>query len=245
MRRRAFTLIELLVVIAIIAILAAILFPVFAQAKAAAKTTVMLSNQKQIATATQMYSSDFDDMTVPGGDPWWSDPALPTWEILIYPYVKNQQIFWDPSIGTPGGIVGLVPGIATDLDVMNDWAAYTHIMCNFLGYSYSRANNYGTRSLTAIKQPSQRVAYAVGLYDNGPWGVWHFNLEYVYNVTQDPANEQEFWAGALLRDARKHQDNYIIAYADGHAGKVNYKRYSWPRNDEETKEFWGNPYDVN
>ncbi len=59
--KRAFTLIELLVVIAIIAILAAILFPVFAQAKVAAKKTADLSNQKQIATSTFLYSSDADD----------------------------------------------------------------------------------------------------------------------------------------------------------------------------------------
>ncbi|RYG26968.1 prepilin-type N-terminal cleavage/methylation domain-containing protein, partial [bacterium] len=59
--RRAFTLIELLVVIAIIAILAAILFPVFAQAKEAAKKTVTLSNAKQMGTAFNIYSSDSDD----------------------------------------------------------------------------------------------------------------------------------------------------------------------------------------
>jgi prepilin-type N-terminal cleavage/methylation domain-containing protein/prepilin-type processing-associated H-X9-DG protein len=59
--KRAFTLIELLVVIAIIAILAAILFPVFAQAKLAAKKTASLSNQKQIGLATMMYANDYDD----------------------------------------------------------------------------------------------------------------------------------------------------------------------------------------
>ena len=59
--RRAFTLIELLVVIAIIAILAAILFPVFAQAKAAAKKTSALSNLKQNAVAVLMYNTDYDD----------------------------------------------------------------------------------------------------------------------------------------------------------------------------------------
>src|SRR5438128_1676946 len=63
--RRAFTLIELLVVIAIIAILAAILFPVFAQARAAAHRVVCLSNEKQIGMAMTMYASDYDD-TLPG-----------------------------------------------------------------------------------------------------------------------------------------------------------------------------------
>ncbi|CAN5645409.1 hypothetical protein BH11ARM2_BH11ARM2_11430 [soil metagenome] len=62
MRKRAFTLIELLVVIAIIAILAAILFPVFAQAKLAAKKTVSLSNQKQIGLGIILYAGDYDDM---------------------------------------------------------------------------------------------------------------------------------------------------------------------------------------
>lgn len=68
MQRKAFTLIELLVVIAIIAILAAILFPVFAQAKAAAKKTSDLSNQKQIATANLMYSGDNDDIFAANGE---------------------------------------------------------------------------------------------------------------------------------------------------------------------------------
>ncbi len=71
--RRAFTLIELLVVIAIIAILAAILFPVFSQAKEAAKKTACLSNTKQMALALYMYATDSDD-TLPMSD-WEQDPA--------------------------------------------------------------------------------------------------------------------------------------------------------------------------
>jgi len=93
---RGFTLIELLVVIAIVAILAAILFPVFAQAKLAAKKTVCLGNQKQICTAVLMYCTDHDDMfprtqdTLNEGEPsfisYWSAHI---YERALDPYIKN------------------------------------------------------------------------------------------------------------------------------------------------------------
>ena len=105
-RRPAFTLIELLVVIAIIAILAAILFPVFAQAREKARMTACLSNMKQIGTALTMYAQDYDE-TLPLNDyvgnglgplPGWRDPrAGDSWCSGIYPYVKNP---W--GIMTPG-----------------------------------------------------------------------------------------------------------------------------------------------
>ncbi|MCA1948818.1 MAG: prepilin-type N-terminal cleavage/methylation domain-containing protein, partial [Armatimonadetes bacterium] len=101
MRRSiAFTLIELLVVIAIIAILAAILFPVFAQAKVAAKKSQDLSNCKNHATAIIMYSADYDDMFPrqwykrPNNDVWgWNTPF--TWREAVMPYVKNGQQAYD------------------------------------------------------------------------------------------------------------------------------------------------------
>ena len=82
--KRAFTLIELLVVIAIIAILAAILFPVFAQAKLAAKKTTTLSNIKQVGTATIIYATDYDDVyprqdTCEQGSLLNKDLSLPSW----------------------------------------------------------------------------------------------------------------------------------------------------------------------
>jgi prepilin-type N-terminal cleavage/methylation domain-containing protein len=90
MKKKAFTLIELLVVIAIIAILAAILFPVFAQAKTAAKKTQSLSNVKQIGTGIQMYLADNDD-TYPMSEYGGGGSGAPhvQWYAVVYPYVKN------------------------------------------------------------------------------------------------------------------------------------------------------------
>jgi prepilin-type N-terminal cleavage/methylation domain-containing protein len=95
--KRAFTLIELLVVIAIIAILAAILFPVFAQAKLAAKKTRALAQMKQLGTAVYMYAADYDDYFVPSSiRPAVPDPVNPNpeiWPPKVLPYVKNKELF--------------------------------------------------------------------------------------------------------------------------------------------------------
>jgi len=95
--KRAFTLIELLVVIAIIAILAAILFPVFAQAKAAAKKTQALSNCKQTGTGTMLYMNDQDGMFPIGCGHQWYYPLDGGWAWDTQPYIKNLPILRDPS----------------------------------------------------------------------------------------------------------------------------------------------------
>jgi len=120
----AYTLIELLVVIAIIAILAAILFPVFAQARESARQTVCTSNVRQIGLGVQMYVQDYDEGypifyayntqdPVTGARAWSGDPAHKGVELLVMPYVKNKDIFKcsddlggpsliDPVYGCPG-----------------------------------------------------------------------------------------------------------------------------------------------
>ncbi len=108
--RGGFTLIELLVVIAIIAILAAILFPVFAQAREKARQTACLSNQKQIGNALMMYTQDYDE-TFPthsrGSGDWivtdYNNETLAAsngryaWMLIIQPYLKNTQVYSCPD----------------------------------------------------------------------------------------------------------------------------------------------------
>jgi prepilin-type N-terminal cleavage/methylation domain-containing protein/prepilin-type processing-associated H-X9-DG protein len=97
MRRRGFTLIELLVVIAIIAILAAILFPVFAKAREKARQSSCLSNMKQWGLAALSYIQDYDER-FPLQD-YGTAPYVP-WYSALYPYVKNEQMYHCPSYGT-------------------------------------------------------------------------------------------------------------------------------------------------
>ena len=108
-RRNGFTLIELLVVIAIIAILAAILFPVFARAREKARQTSCLSNIKQISLGILMYAQDYDEKFqnlgmcgAPAGAPqkWWD---------CTLPYTKNNQIYLCPSASSVDGGTSLVP----------------------------------------------------------------------------------------------------------------------------------------
>ena len=136
--RHAFTLIELLVVIAIVAILASILFPVFAQAKAAAKRTVSLSNLKGIGLAAALYANDHDDVVFNAyyfggtGETTPDNFGAYRWPWLLVPYAKNRAIFRSPADVTDLSLASCGGGCR---DPQN--AAYGYLWGLFPSYGFN------------------------------------------------------------------------------------------------------------
>ena len=179
-RKSAFTLIELLVVIAIIAILAAILFPVFAQAREKARQISCLSNLKQIGLGTMMYVQDYDETypcgwhPAPGGDAWRS-----MWRVCLQPYVQkygNQNDPYDSSGYTSGSIYSCPSQPANSSfgptsygynaassGLTNGWANGNN---NQDGNS---PNHYLGKAEAKLRRPANVVAYADAgeIYDQG------------------------------------------------------------------------------
>lgn len=171
MRQKAFTLIELLVVIAIIAILAAILFPVFAQAKEAAKKTSCLSNFKNVSTATYLYSGDNDDTLCQTS--WESSLTTQAinpggkyqihWTYLMQPYIKSYDIFKCASDSAPVTPKYPCPNGVSDLGKLDsnglmycDWQApsYSYIP----NYNLMPAHDWTPVSLTTLPSPAGLIA---------------------------------------------------------------------------------------
>jgi prepilin-type N-terminal cleavage/methylation domain-containing protein len=203
MNRRAFTLIELLVVIAIIAILAAILFPVFAQAKAAAKKTSSLSNNKQNALAAIMYSADSDDVFpiitswgAPGVNNgayvYFNNQGCIPWPQLLQPYMKNRELFRDPQApAPPNELPGFNPAVK---ELFGPMYGYNPYMVQTVTFPYGPSQLHNPRSQTAVSRPAD-IALFTQKYSNAEqvapynnfYGSWWFGAgTYFITLSTDP-----------------------------------------------------------
>jgi prepilin-type N-terminal cleavage/methylation domain-containing protein/prepilin-type processing-associated H-X9-DG protein len=214
-RRKGFTLIELLVVIAIIAILAAILFPVFAQARDKARSISCLSNNKQLATAVYMYAQDYDEY-IPVLGVGAENRGRWTWQIT--PYIKNRQVFTCPN----------TPKNNYDGSQWSDRSSY--------GWNFvlSAASGYGTPnvqgySLAQIPKPADTIVIGETGYDNTPgWamfardprkapasdtrpGYWPQHRHHV--AKSNPFQDTQYNIGRQI--PTEGQCNYV--FLDGHA----------------------------
>lgn len=245
MKRRAFTLIELLVVIAIIAILAAILFPVFAQAKDAAKKTQCVSNAKQTALAALMYAGDYDDVLPrhdnngsctygesPCATPDWGDLRPPQDNAANYdagssvmywgaiePYHKNTGISICPSLGKTNW-AALVP----------IWATLTGNPTPVGGYSAAREKYYNNvLGQMALNMLVVDYGPAGAGYNNGRPGAPKGRLGSVENpagVILSAAESTWDWNGAPLAN---NLGNGLVWPSYPNTACVNYWQDGWTR----------------
>jgi prepilin-type N-terminal cleavage/methylation domain-containing protein/prepilin-type processing-associated H-X9-DG protein len=190
-----FTLIELLVVIAIIALLAAILFPVFARARENGRRTACQSNLRQIALGIKQYLQDFDEKFP--RNPFVQSADNPGWSVGIQPYIKNTQVYQCPSEShTPDAAV-------------NGVYQYTDIGYTDYGYNVNLAEESEAKvafvANTVMVQDSiaeKATSGEGGGFCSGPGTLATFN------VMVTPVNQP----GA----AQRHLDGANYAFVDGH-----------------------------
>lgn len=188
-KRAGFTLIELLVVIAIIAILASILFPVFARARENARRSSCQSNLKQMALAQMQYSQDYDEKLVPSAV--YDNPlglTYGTWMYVLQPYIKSVQIFTCPSVSNAV------------------YSGRPNTTQNNTGYAYY--NSVQGMALASIDAPASLAMFAdAGVLPTPPYAAGdHY---YLMNWDEAPGDN------GVPPDAT-HFDGANIAFADGH-----------------------------
>jgi prepilin-type N-terminal cleavage/methylation domain-containing protein/prepilin-type processing-associated H-X9-DG protein len=214
--RSAFTLIELLVVIAIIAILAAILFPVFAQARAKARAISCLSNMKQMGTAAMMYAQDYDEIMPTWSVYWWAyygiapngakftDNISLYWDALLLPYVKSGSPGNASVANRNGGVWHCPDAENPDLNVRS--------------YGYSMGLTYDTDptspflyrwpALPELEAPASTVFVGDAGLSGRLGRTYDFQGYAEKYVTKVRPTRDSPW---------RHQDGANYVYCDGHA----------------------------
>jgi prepilin-type N-terminal cleavage/methylation domain-containing protein/prepilin-type processing-associated H-X9-DG protein len=205
-----FTLIELLVVIAIIAVLAAIIFPVFSNVRKRAHQTTCLSNLRQIGMATMMYAQDHDDHLLWGGDPedlhgggWSGDDAVkiatmkPQHKIL-FPYLKNNEIWHCPS------------DFGFDKSGLFDDSFLSAHPSSFIQYSSSY---YTHTYLILLQKPISTMQIT---FSDGKTG-GSADIGFFFDAKGS-------WHGGSEGDFKNYRSN--VSFLDGHAKSLSFAEYS-------------------
>ncbi len=223
-RRHGFTLIELLVVIAIIAILAAILFPVFAQAREHARKTSCLSSQKQNGLALMMYAQDFDETYSQIGD--WNQRVAPyhggvlNWTSLIQPYVKSYELVefgcasarykrspWgelpDPNDGNRPAPADRGPEYAGN-----------HMVLGLNGPAWAA---YMTVGMANIQVPAETIAIAECGTVDGTQRFGTYWAPYWYDHYYYDFGSAEWWRPPVAHNSSANDGGMNCVFADGHA----------------------------
>jgi prepilin-type N-terminal cleavage/methylation domain-containing protein/prepilin-type processing-associated H-X9-DG protein len=239
-KMRGFTLIELLVVIAIIAILAAILFPVFSRAREQARKAACISNMKQVGMALMMYVQDWDECYPPlhvsvGGICKPNSAPQATWRSLIYPYTKNWKVLYCPSqpmppVGTSYSSVWQIPmerwpGNTINPPVPDDFPSHYHYNATVF-YCYDGAGaKHSPRRMADLRSPAQIIMVFEGGGHSAP------GLTPTCNMV-------------FRRETAWHSDGKNWIFADGHVKWLKPQQTTSPINM-----WWDNappctPYDL-
>lgn len=243
LKPRGFTLIELLVVIAIIALLAAILFPVFGRARENAKRTTCLSNMRQITLAVAQYSQDYDDHLPIVGSYTNPGTLVTPWFHRLVPYTKSSQVFRCPSDTSPvaNRYQNAIPA-AEQFPTSYAVSVYSTI---YLDGSTSILNVSGL-NLSSVVLPSTTVYMAEGGATSGGGGGVLLDSEdrAVTNKSGCPLLDLPHGGGATGTDPNycgpnpRHMGTAVVAFYDGHVKAMSPRKWYWSKAGQTP---WMNP----